>query len=199
MKLLRLLERGLADPADVWAPIQQAYAWVHQAARILNNEAGLTGPEVQRRLSGLVGAVTRWRPQAGDLAPALAHFLKVTRSFWPGLFACYTVDGLPRTNNDLEHLFGSHRYHERRATGRKGASPALVVRGSARLIAAVATRTKSYTAADLAACCPRAWKAMRANLAGRAQTRVHQRRFRQDPQAYLNDLENRLFKLTLPA
>ena len=22
---------------------------------------------------------------------------------------------LPRTNNDLEHLFGSHRYHERRA------------------------------------------------------------------------------------
>ena len=198
MKLLRLLERGLADPADVWAPIQQAYAWVHQAARILNNEAGLTGPEVQRRLSGLVGAVTRWRPQAGDLAPALAHFLKVTRSFWPGLFACYTVDGLPRTNNDLEHLFGSHRYHERRATGRKGASPALVVRGSARLIAAVATRTKRYTAADLATCCPRAWKALRASLAGRAQTRVHQRRFRQDPQAYLADLEDRLFKLTLP-
>ena len=198
MKLQRLLERGLADPAGVWAPIQQAYTWVHQAARILNNEAGLTGPEVQRRLSGLVGAVARWRSQAGDLAPALAHFLKVTRSFWPGLFTCYAVDGLPRTNNDLEHLFGSHRYHERRATGRKGASPALVVRGSARLIAAVATRTNSYTAADLAVCCPRAWKAMRATLAKRAQTRVHQRRFRQDPQAYLIDLETRLFKLTLP-
>ena len=199
MTLHRLLERGLADPAGVWAPIQQAYAWVHQAARILNNEAGLTGPAVQRRLRGLVGAVARWRSQAGDLAPALAHFLKVTRSFWPGLFACYAVDGLPRTNNDLEHLFGSHRYHERRATGRKGASPALVVRGSARLIAAVATRTTRYTAADLAACCPRAWQAMRATLAERAQTRVHQRRFRQDSQAYLNDLETRLFKLALPA
>lgn len=199
MKLQRLLERGLADPAGVWAPIQQAYAWVHQAARILNNEAGLTGPEVQRRLSGLVGAVIRWRPRAGDLAPALAHFLKVTRSYWPGLFHCYAVDGMPRTNNDLEHLFGSHRYHERRATGRKGASPALVVRGSARLIAAVATRTKGYTAVDLAACCPQDWQAMRAALAERARSRLHQRHFRQDPQAYLSDLESRLFKLALPS
>lgn len=188
----------MADPAGVWAPIQRAYAWVHQAARILNNEADLTGPAVQRRLSGLVGAVARWRSQTGELASALAHFLKVTRSFWPGLFHCYAIDGLPRTNNDLEHLFGSHRYHERRATGRKGASPALVVRGSARLIAAVATRATRYSAADLAACCPLAWKAMRANLEARAQTRVHQRHFRQDPQAYLHDLETRLFKLALP-
>ena len=198
MKLHRLLERALADADEVWAPIQQAYAWVHQAARLLTNEAGRTGREVQRRLSGLLGAMARWGSQAGELAPALAHFRKVTRSYWPGLFACYAVEGLPRTNNDLEHLFGSHRYHERRATGRKGASPSLVVRGSARLIAAVATRTTRYTAADLATCCPRAWKALRGSLAGRAQTRVHQRRFRQDPQAYLADLENRLFKLTLP-
>jgi hypothetical protein len=198
VKLHKLLERALADTAEVWPPIQQAYAWVHRAARILNNEAGQTGREVQRRLSGLLGAVARWHSQAGELAPALVHFLKVTRSYWPGLFHCYAVEGLPRTNNDLEHLFGSHRYHERRATGRRGASPSLVVRGSARLIAAVATRTTRYTAADLAACCPLAWKALRATLAGRAQTRLHQRRFRQDPQAYLHDLENRLFKLTLP-
>lgn len=198
MKLQRLLERALADTAQRWPSIQQAYGWVHQVARILNNEAGRTGREVQRRLSGLLGAMARWGSQVAELAPALAHFRKVTRSYWPGLFQCYAVAGLPRTNNDLEQLFGSHRYHERRATGRKGASPSLVVRGSARLIAAVATRATRYTAADLAACCPRAWQAMRASLAGRAQTRVHQRRFRQDPQTYLADLEIRLFKLTLP-
>jgi len=199
VKLHRLVERALADTAHLWPPIQQAYAWVHQAARILSNEAGLTGRALQRRLSGLLGAMARWGSRAAELAPALAHFRKVTRSYWPGLFQCYAVNGLPRTNNDLEHLFGSHRYHERRATGRKGASPSLVVRGSARLIAAAATRTTRYTAADLATCCPRAWKAMRATLAGRAQTRVHQRRFRQDPQAYLADLEVRLLKLALPA
>jgi transposase InsO family protein len=29
---------------------------------------------------------------------------------------CYDYLGLPRTNNDLEHLFGALRYHERRKT-----------------------------------------------------------------------------------
>jgi hypothetical protein len=38
----------------------------------------------------------------GPLTPALAHFHKVTASYWPGLFCCYDVPGLPRTNTDLE-------------------------------------------------------------------------------------------------
>ena len=42
----------------------------------------------------------------------MKQFVKVTRSYWPGLFACYESSDLPRTNNDLEHTFGSHRYHE---------------------------------------------------------------------------------------
>src|SRR3712207_8356057 len=70
----------------------------------------------------------------------MKHFLKVTVSYWPCRFHCYGVADLPRTNNDLEHLFGSNRYHERRATGRKTASPGTVLRGAVRLIAATATR-----------------------------------------------------------
>ena len=53
---------------------------------------------------------------------------------------CYVVPNLPRTDNDLEHLFGSHRHHERRATGRKVASPSLVLRGSVRIAATTAAR-----------------------------------------------------------
>ena len=67
--------------------------------------------------------------RAGTLADAVAHFRKVARSYQPGLFHCYAVPGLPRTNNDLEHLFGAQRYHERRANGRKAASPGAVLRG----------------------------------------------------------------------
>ena len=48
------------------------------------------------------------------------------------MFWCYASEDVPRTNNDLEHLFGSHRYHERRASGRKRASPGLVIVGSAK-------------------------------------------------------------------
>lgn len=56
---------------------------------------------------------------------------------------------MPRTNNDLEHIFGSARRHERRASGRKGASPAMVVRGSVRVIAAIATPPEGFIAADI--------------------------------------------------
>jgi hypothetical protein len=37
------------------------------------------------------------------------HFLKVNRSYWPELLACYGTPDLSRTSNDLEQLLGSHR------------------------------------------------------------------------------------------
>jgi hypothetical protein len=191
------LERALQKTIALWEPVEVAYGWVHAAARILANEAGDDGLQVRRRYQGLLGAMQRWRVKAGDLEPAIGHFLKVTRSYWPGLFHCYEVPDLPRTNNDLEHLFGSHRYHERRATGRKTASPALVLRGPVRIVAAVATRLRSFSAADLAVDVD-AWRSLRAELDRRRQQRVQQRRFRRNPEAYLADLETQLVKLILP-
>ena len=168
-----------------------AYGWVHQAAHILGADAA-TGPAVRARLGGLLGAMRRHRAEAGPLGGGVDHFLKVTRSYWPGLFACYASADIPRTNNDLEQLFGSHRYHERRATGRKGASPALVLRGSARLIAGLATRTREVTAADLAGADRDEWKRLRAELEERRQRRVDRHRFRRDPDGYLRGLEAKL-------
>jgi hypothetical protein len=66
----------------------------------------------------------------------------VTKSYWPGLFWCDDSADLPRTNNDPEHTFGSRRDHERRASGRRQASPGLVVMGSARVISGLATRLR---------------------------------------------------------
>lgn len=140
----------------------------------------------------------RWQKQVGRLETTVAHFLKVTRSYWPGLFYCYDVPDLPRTNNDLEHLFGTHRYHERRITGRKVASPSLVLRGSVRIVSAVATRLRRFSATDLSATSDTAWRTLRMQLAYRRHQRVLQRRFRHDPQAYLANLEAQLDKLILP-
>ena len=179
----------------LWPPARAAFAWVHRAAHVLG-EVDSSGITVRAQLAGLLGAKTRHRAVAGSLAGGVDHFVKVTRSYWPGLFACYDQPGLPRTNNDLEQAFGSHRYHERRATGRKRASPALVLRGSARLVAGLATRTREFVAADLAGADPAAW---RAELEERRQRRVDRRRFRQDPEVTLKDLENKLNPSGLPA
>ena len=54
-----------------------------------------------------MGAIARYREAAGTPDDAIGHFLKVTRSYRSGLFACYDTVGLPRTDNDLEQLLGS--------------------------------------------------------------------------------------------
>jgi len=174
------------------------YRWVHQAAHILSNHDQHEALTVQRRLRGLLGAMTRHQAAAGTLTPALKHFRKVTRSYWPGLFACYRVPDLPRTNNDLEQFFGAYRYHDRRTTGRKVASPGLVLHGSVCVIAAAATRLHTYSAAELAPENVRAWQELRQARETRRQQRTLRRRFRRDPVSYLAQLETNFLQLILP-
>lgn len=193
-----LIDRGLQATAALWPAIMLAFGWVHKAASILGTQdAG--GAAVRRRLAGLLGAMARHRERAGRWADAVTHFLTVSRSHWPGLFACYDHEGVPRTNNDLEHLFGSQRYHERRASGRKAGSPALVLRGSARLVAAVATRQRAFTAADLAGADRAQWARLRQALDKRRQRRTQRRHFRRDPDGYLRQLEALLLQSGLPS
>ena len=183
--------------------MQAGFGWVRRVAHLLGR-GDLAGAQVRRRLRRLVG---RMRAEAAraeargepDLAEGLRHFVKVTGSYEPGLFACYDVADLPRTNNDLEHLFGSHRYHERRASGRKAASPGLVVRGAVRLVAGLATRLAAAQGADLAPPDLEAWRRLRQDLQRRRQARAAQRRFRADPKAYLAQLERNLLQSTMPA
>jgi hypothetical protein len=143
--------------------------------------------------------MTQHQALLGDLAPAVAHFRKVTQSYWDGLFQCYQVKDLPRTNNDLEQFFGTARHVERRVTGRKHASPTLVVRGCVRVVAAGASRCFSFSAADLRLTDVTAWHALRQTLHYRHEGRRSQLRFRRDPQAYLASLEQRLIRSSLPA
>ena len=198
-RLRSLLAAGLTATAALWAPVAVAYAWVFRAAAILEDVAGRGGAAVRASYRGLLGAMTRHGARAGELAGALVRFGKVTRSYWPGLFGCYDVADLPRTDNALEQLFGSHRYHERRASGRKVASPGLVVRGSVRLTAATATRLGgAVTGPDLAPSDLGAWRELRAGLERRQGVRAQGRRFRRDPAAYLQQLEDILVKEILP-
>lgn len=192
------MAKGLKATAKFWPVIAVTFGWLHQAAHMLGLE-GTSGSVIRKKLGGLLGAMRRHRSSAGKLKGAVDHFVKVSRSYWGGLFACYDTAGLPRTNNDLEQLFGSHRYHERRASGRKGGSPGTVLRGSVRLAAALATRTGEVTSADLAGADRDQWTRVRAELEVRRQRRVERRRFRRNPQEYLKALENKLIQSGLPA
>jgi Transposase, Mutator family len=198
-RLRQLLGKGLEETAPLWPGVRVAYRWVRRVARLLTNERGRPARKVRRRLSQLLSQMRQAASATADaeVARQLRWFVKVSKSYWPGLFGCYDVAELPRTNNDLEHVFGSHRYHERRASGRKVASPGLVVRGSVRVIAGLATRLRPEEGLVLGADYVPAWQQLRAALEKRRRARRQQHRFRRDPIVYLKRLEERALQLTL--
>jgi hypothetical protein len=154
---------------------------------------------VRRRYRRVIAALARQRGNLGSLAEAFDHFHKVTRSYWSGLFRCYGVADLPRTNNDLEQFFGSYRYHERRCSGRKVACPGTVVRGSVRLVAAAATRLRPIEVVDLVPSDLSRWRDLRGRLERRQAVRILGHRFRKDPVAYLKSLEDSFINQALPS
>jgi hypothetical protein len=196
-KLRALVAKGLAATDAMWPAIRIAYDWVHRAARLLENEDELTGGEVRQRMEDLLAEIRDDQVTVGTLQPAVAHFLKVSASYWPGLFHCYDIPGLPRTNNILEQFFGSVRYHHRRASGRIRASAGTVVRGSVRALASAASRLHPVGEYELRHPNLDRWRDLRRSLDLRQEARRQQGRFRKDPTGYLATLESTLLKSSL--
>jgi hypothetical protein len=92
---------------------------VRAIARILG--LAVSGKEVEAQLQVYLETLVH-NPESGRGAP-MGRFQctvkEITKRFWSGLFACYDVDGLPRTNNDLESFFRVIKAHDRRARGNK--------------------------------------------------------------------------------
>lgn len=170
-----------------------------QAAQVLANLGDDRPETVERQFDRVLQRMKVEASRSGSLSAPLQHFLKVTESYRPNLFVTYRVQGLPRTNNDLEQFFGAARYHERRITGRKVAAPGTVIRGQVRLIAAVGTRLLAPTAADLQPMCVTTWRMLRQQLELRHEARREQLRFRRDPVAFLQRLENQYLNPDLPS
>ena len=179
--------------------MRSGFDFVHRAAHILSNPKQQRSPSaVRRRYRALLRTMRRPTKKAGRLETAITHFLKVTESYWRGLFHCFDIPDLPRTNNDREQLFGSTRHHERRCTGRQAASPSLVLRGSVRIVAGLGTRHRRFQGKELAPGSLETRQTLRAGLERRRHTRTPLQRFRRDPEAYLRQLEALLLKRTLP-
>jgi len=70
---------------------------------------------VDRYLANLISCSTL---DAEDQQVA-EHINKIFRSFWWGLFTCYDVKGLPRTDNELERFIRQIRMGYRRVSGKK--------------------------------------------------------------------------------
>ena len=193
------LTKGLAETAPLWSDVEQGYAWVHRAAHFLSNNDKLSATEVRQTYETFLTEMEHTSTSSEPLTMMLSTFRKVTASYWPGLFHCYDQADLPRTNNELEQYFGSTRYHERRATGRKQASPGLVVRGAVRIGASVASHLHSFSGPELCPTDLTRWRTLRSELNHHQEARRQQHRFRKSPETYLLALEEKLSKERLPS
>ena len=176
----------------MWPPLEHAYCFLDRAKAILANESQESGQRVRERYLAHLCQAREHLTALGSLAEAFEHFCHITENFAARLFQCYDIAGLPRTNNDLEHCFGVARVHERRATGRRGAIPGVVVRGSVRVMTAVTSKEHLFSVEDLRPTDYQRWRELRRQLQQREEYRRQQWRFRKKPPAYLAEVEVRL-------
>jgi hypothetical protein len=192
---LRLVvQRGLDKTAPLWPELREATAWGCQAAQLLANPEQGCGAEVRERYEAWLRTLTSQQAREGWLGQVATTFLKVSANYLDGLFHCYDVLDLPSTNNDLERRFGTLRYHERRASGRRAVSGRLILRGAVRVVAILTAEPPDEAAEQLHLKDREAWRKLREQLDTRAESRRAQRRFRRDPSAYLASLEQQLLK-----
>ena len=121
-QLYQGLQAALAPFAQTYQAFQQGAAWLRDIAYILEPAVSqaLRGEQVAEQLRGYLDTVRRWPASTPTLGEFGLHLDTVSRSYWPGLFHCYDVPGLPRTNNELESRFRETGRHLLRITGQKG-------------------------------------------------------------------------------
>lgn len=97
------LQVALAEYTDV----RQAANWLEHIAYLLDpaGKPARSGAEVRRELFDYLDTIQR----EGQLSPRLCECYRKIRqtslNYAPGLFHCYDLPGLPRTNNDRESEF----------------------------------------------------------------------------------------------
>jgi hypothetical protein len=121
-QLYQGLQAALFPLAQTYQDFQQGAAWLRDIAYILAPTApqAVRGAQVAGHLRDSLDTVLQWPDVTPPFYAFGRHLDKVSRSYWPGLFHCDDMPGLPRTNNELESHFRDTGRRLLRTTGQKG-------------------------------------------------------------------------------
>jgi hypothetical protein len=122
VQLYQGIQSALSPVAPMYQDLQQGAAWLHDIAYILEpvGPQALKGEQVATQLRAYLDAIRCQRDVSPPIYDFGLHLDKVSRNSWPGLFHCYDVPGLPRSNNEIESLFRDTGRQVLRITGQKG-------------------------------------------------------------------------------
>lgn len=116
------IERALSPFAGDYQDLEQGAGWLRDIAATLDppHDSQVSGEQVAQQLRTYLDDLGRLPDLSSCLAAFRQHLDKVSLSYWPGLFYCYDLEGLPRTNNGLESHFRDTQRQLLRTTGQKG-------------------------------------------------------------------------------
>jgi hypothetical protein len=134
---LAQLQQGLLAALQL---VQTSYTLLRQAADWLVHIADVLDPtgkpprsadQVQQALFAYLEKIKIISESNLDLQPFFRTIQKTTISYAPGLFHCYDLPGLPRTNNARESDFRDLNRRLLRTTGQKGLTRRIIQRSGA--------------------------------------------------------------------
>lgn len=127
------LHTALRSAQATYSILRETADWLEHIATLLDPEhnPGRSGEQVRLDLFTYLAKIQSARFRDPLLRNAFRSILKTTRSYVPGLFHCYDVPNLPRTNNDRENDFRTLGRRLLRTTGQKGLTLRIIQRQGA--------------------------------------------------------------------
>lgn len=120
-RLMRLTDLRLPFVAQREQLVHQRQ-WLIDLDHLLDpNEPPASGAVVAQQVQAYLDRLQTTQAASGDAwnQQVAAHIAQTFRNRWWGLFACYEVAGLPRTDNEMETFLRRLKTGQRRITGRK--------------------------------------------------------------------------------
>ena len=127
------LSTALQTARTEYTPLRQAATWLEQIANCLDpdNKPVRSGAQVQHELNWVLAQADTACQGHPQLRSFFETIQRTTNHYAPGLFHCYDIPGLPRTNNGRESDFRDLNRRLLRTTGQKGLTRRILQREGA--------------------------------------------------------------------
>lgn len=121
-RLLKTVDRRLLFKVQIEA-LRRQIQWLFDLNQLMELEQNIkpTSQSVSQAVDLYLKNLLKDMQQSGTAEDQefASHINKTFRSLWLGLFICYGVEGMPRTNNDLEQFIRRIKTGQRRISGHK--------------------------------------------------------------------------------
>lgn len=118
------------------------------------------------------------------------NLLRYSKGFWKGLFTFYDHPQLPRTNNDLELFFRRSKVRHRRITGSRTWNR-YIIRHGENIVFVENILSEEEGLHKIQNVPYHAYKKEAESWGQRVSEHAKQRRFKQDPETYLSNIETK--------